>query len=413
MNYESLRISDLKPAEYNPRKISEKEMRKLCESIKSFGFVEPIVVNADGTIIGGHQRVKAAERLGMEEVPVIRVDIPKGKERALNLALNRISGEWDEERLALLLQALTDDERKLSGFDDDEITSALNQLLKAAKEDDYVPTPPADPKTKLGNLYALGEHRLLCGDATSQDDFAKLMIDAKADMVFTDPPYNIGYKGGLTAIGTQSERKAILNDSMSPEDFYRFLLGVMSNLVAHTDGAFYVCMSSSELHSLWKAFTECGGHWQSYIIWAKQRFTLSRSDYQHQFEPIMHGLSAGEANKLSDSGVEHESLPILYGWTRHAWYGGRKQSDVWMIDRPMASPEHPTMKPILLCAKAIKNSCKVGGIVLDTFGGSGSTLIAAEQTGRRCFMMELDPAYCDVIIDRWQKFTGKTAELIA
>lgn len=223
-------------------------------------------------------------------------------------------------------------------------------------------------------------------------------------MVFTDPPYNVAYTGGMGGDGTVHKRRSILNDKMSSESFYKFLFDMLSNLIAVTSGAFYVCMSSSELHNLWKAFTDAGGHWQTYIIWAKDTFTLSRSDYQHQFEPIMHGLTGDIADA-----AEREAEPIMYGWTKHEWYGGRKQGDVWLIDRPKKSAEHPTMKPVMLCAKAIRNSSRRDDIVLDVFGGSGSTLIACEQLYRKCCMIEMDPVYVQTIIDRWQKFTGLTA----
>ncbi len=407
MQYEQVKITALKPAEYNPRSISERELTKLTDSIRAFGFVDPVIVNADNTVIGGHQRIKAAERIGMSEVPCVRVDIPKDREQALNLALNRISGEWDMDRLAVLLEQLDAESRKLSGFDEQEITEALNRLLKQPMEDEYDPVLPENPKTKTGEMYQLGNHRLLCGDSTSPEAFDRLLEGNKADMCFTDPPYNMGYIGG-----SGKRRKKIANDEMPRDEFVAFLRKVMANLVANVTGAFYVCMSYGELHSLWQAFTDAGGHWQGYIVWAKQRFTLGGSDYQHQSEPIMHGLSEEESSKLDETN-DAEALPILYGWTRHAWYGGRKQGDVWFFDRPTKSPEHPTMKPVRLCAKAIMNSAPQDGIVLDCFGGSGSTLIAAEQVERRCYMIEMDPAYCDVIVDRWEKFTGRSAVKLA
>ncbi len=408
MRYETVKISELKPAEYNPRTISEYELLKLTESIKVFGFVDPVIVNADGTVIGGHQRIKAAERLGMVEIPCVRVDLPKEREKALNLALNRISGEWDTDMLAKVLEEMDVESRKLTGFDEREITEALNRLLKQPVEDDYDPVLPENPKTKPGDLYQLGNHRLICADSTDLYSFDRLLGGSKADMCFTDPPYNMGYVGG-----SGKRRKEIMNDKMPREEFLSFLRNVMANLVSNVSGAFYICMSYGELHSLWQAFTDAGGHWQGYVVWAKQRFTLGGSDYQHQSEPILHGLSSDEVERLEDNQVDGDALPILYGWTRHAWYGGRKQGDVWFFDRPMKSPEHPTMKPVRLCAKAIVNSCPMDGIVLDSFGGSGSTLIAAEQVGRRCFMIEMDPAYCDVIVDRWEKFTKKTALKLA
>ena len=220
-------------------------------------------------------------------------------------------------------------------------------------------------------------------------------------MVFTDPPYNIAYKGGMGGDGTQHVRKIIANDDMSAEEFASFLDDVMHNLMQVTKGAFYVCMSSSELHTLRNAFVKAGGHWQTYIVWAKNHFTLSRTDYQQQHEPILYGLS-GEIEKCEDADL----MPIMYGWNEHSWYGGRKQGNVWHIDRPTQSKEHPTMKPVVLCGKAIKNSSKAGEIVLDVFGGSGSTLIAAHQLGRRCYMIELDVDYVAVIIERWCQLSG-------
>ena len=217
-------------------------------------------------------------------------------------------------------------------------------------------------------------------------------------MVFTDPPYNVDYQGKPKKV-----RRAILNDKMSQEEFFQFLLQVFDNIMGHVSGAFYVCMSSSELHNLWAAFTESGGHFQSYIIWVKDRFVLSRSDYHNQFEPIMVGTSAPIEDAYDESEAEH----ILYGYTKHTWNGGRKQPNVWHFDRPKASDLHPTMKPVMLCAKAIQNSSPHNAIVLDIFLGSGSTLIACEKTGRVCYGMELDPHYCDVIVERWCEYTGR------
>lgn len=212
--------------------------------------------------------------------------------------------------------------------------------------------------------------------------------------------------------GAKHKRNKILNDKMSAENFYKFLFDSIKNLMSVTSGAFYICMSSSELHNLWKAFTDAGGHWSTYIVWAKNQFTLSRSDYQHQFEPIMYGLTDPDMTYETATVPEKEAEFILYGWTKHEWFGGRKQGDVWMIDKPTRSKEHPTMKPVILCSKAIVNSAPRGSIVLDTFGGSGSTLIACEKLNRRCYTMELDPLYCEVIIKRWEDFSGLKAEKI-
>ena len=223
-------------------------------------------------------------------------------------------------------------------------------------------------------------------------------------MVFSDPPYNVNYEGGAAGEWKKAKRAQILNDKMSQEKFYLFLLEVFKNMMAFTKGTFYICMSSAELHNLWAAFTDAGGHWQTYIIWVKNHFTLSRADYHHQMEPILAGTSEEELNK------ESEGDAILYGWhERHFWKGGRKQGNIWNFDKPSVSKEHPTMKPVLLCCKAILNSSEPGQTVLDLFGGSGSTLIACEKTGRSCCMMELDPHYCDVIIKRWEEYTNQQA----
>lgn len=254
----------------------------------------------------------------------------------------------------------------------------------------------------------------MCGDSTDSTMVLELMDGKDAHMVFTDPPYNVDYSGGMGGDGTQHKRRKILNDKMSASDFYNFLFAVCKNMLEVCDGGFYICMSSSELHTLHRAFEDNGGHWQTYIIWAKHAFTLSRSDYQHQFEPIMYGLSESEAKKADeDQDKTYDALPIMYGWNKyHGWYGGRKQGDVWLIERPTKSPNHPTEKPVTLCARAIRNSSRRGEIVLDLFGGSGSTMVAADGLQRKCYTMEMDPRYCDVIIRRWEHLTGKKAKLI-
>ena len=397
-----VKASELRPADYNPRKASEKECQDLKNSILAFGLVDPIIVNSaagrENIVIGGHFRLRMAIELGLETVPVVYVNIPDiAREKELNLRLNKNSGSWDFDLLAKFDESLLKD----VGFESVELDRVFALDAPTGNE-----APDRRPETDIvvGDLYQLGEHRLLCGDARIWDHLDRLMGGVAANMVFTDPPYNVGYTGGMGGDGNKHRRAGILNDKMSTQKFYEFLYDIFVNLMLVTHGAFYVCMSSSELHTLYRAFTEAGGHWQTYIIWAKDSFTLSRSDYQHQFEPIMHGLSDDVAHI-----AEKEAEPIMYGWSKHEWYGGRKQGDVWMVDRPKRSVEHPTMKPVELCGKAIVNSSKREGVVLDVFGGSGSTLIAAEALGRRCFMMELDPIYCQVIIDRWEMFTGRKA----
>lgn len=433
-------IDQLLPADYNPRLISTHDYHSLKKSIKQLGDLSGLVFNRrTGVMVGGHQRKNAYKELGGKIELTEELDAPNSvgtvargyiiigdekytyrvvdwdqhKEKLANLAANRISGEWDDQKLAELIYELKDTPDLMdSGFTVNEVNEILAQVMDVGEDDaDLTPPEPGTEKSKVGDLYQLGEHRLFCGDATNPEHIDMLVGGADIAMVFTDPPYNVSYTGGMGGDGEQHRRRAILNDSMSASEFYNFLFGVCKNLLAVCDGAFYICMSSSELHTLHRAFTENGGHWQTYIIWAKQSFTLSRSDYQHQFEPIMHGLSEAEAEKAANAEEnQFDALPIMYGWNKHQWYGGRKQGDVWMIDRPSKSPHHPTEKPVTLCARAIRNSSKRGEVVLDVFGGSGSTLVAAQQLQRKCYMMELDPRYCDVVIRRWEHITGKKAK---
>lgn len=401
-------------------------------SIESFGLIDPIIINQDGTIIGGHQRVKAAEHLGIEEVPCVVLDITKDKEKALNLALNRISGEWDEKLLVELLKGMEIEDRMLSGFDEKELQVLLEES-ETGKDDEYEPAPPKNPKSKQGDVYLLGNHRLMCGDSTSKDDVARLMDGARCQMVFTDPPYNVDYQGGTNTTG-QNKREGIKNDKMSSADFREFLYRVCLNLNENCDGAIYICMSSSELVNLKAAFEDAGGHYQSFIIWVKNTFTLSRSDFQNRYEPILYGWPKGVKNHYfvghrnkSNVWEDIESLRpsyedgktivnlgeyklIIDGKVSGKVMPMKGKTDIWKEPKPTKSSEHPTMKPIQLVMRAIDASSRYGDAVLDLFGGSGSTLIACEQAGRKCYTMELDPQYVDVIIDRWQKFTGQKAK---
>ena len=320
---------------------------------------------------------------------MIRLEhLSEAQRRAYLLADNRLALDagWDEqllgEELAWLREVRFD--LDILGFDGTEIEKllALVDAEPLAEEDeDDVPSPPAEPVTRLGDLWLLGNHRLLCGDATKAEDVARLLDGRQADMAWTDPPYNVAYQGS-------GQHKAIANDDLG-QGFEAFLTAACTNIVSATDGAIYIAMSSSELHTLQRAFTAAGGHWSTFIIWAKNTFTLGRADYQRQYEPI------------------------LYGWREggeHYWCGARDQGDVWFVDKPSRNELHPTMKPVALVERAIRNSSRSGGTVLDPFGGSGSTLIACEKAGRQARLIELDPGYCDVIVERWQRFTGKTAE---
>jgi len=402
MNIVYVKISDLKPSEYNPRKADKKQCEDLDKSIEEFGLVEPMVVNKakgrENIIIGGHFRVRRAKKKGFKEVPVVYVDIPDIKrEKELNLRLNKNTGEWDFDLLANFDEELLEN----VGFEN------LGEIFQTEVEEDDVPELAKDePESKIGEVYQLGRHRLMCGDATKTEDVEKLMDGKKADMVFTDPPYNVKYEGKT------SDKLKISNDSFKTKmAFYQFLYESISAMRPFVKGDVYICMSSSELHTLQKAFVDCGGHWSTFIIWVKNHFTFGRSNYQRQYEPILYGWFDGSSHywsgnrKLGDV-VKQEDANIDDDgnvWVR----ADNVSTDVWEIDRPSVSKQHPTMKPVKLCTRGITNSSKRGDIVLDTFGGSGSTLIACEQTKRTCYMMELDPRYCDVIKKRYNNFIKK------
>jgi len=284
----------------------------------------------------------------------------------------------------------------------------------------------------LGEVYQLGRHKLMCGDSTKIEDVEKLMNGQKADMVFTDPPYNVDYQGSMNT-HSKNEKSPILNDSMSSENFYAFLYDAIKNMMAYCKGSFYICMSSKELPNLKTAFENAGGHWQSFIIWVKNNFTLSRADYQQQYEPILYGWNAENKNHyfagFRDVGnvwyetknrIKYEDgkttirvgdIKIeLEGKVQGKFLKRKSKTDIWEFDKPSKSEEHPTMKPVKLCGAAIKDASIDGGKVMDLFGGSGSTLIACEQLNRTCYMMEIDPKYCDVIRKRYARFIGKEDE---
>ena len=377
-------IGTLKLYERNARTHSQKQLRQIANSIKAFGFTNPVLVDQNGMIIAGHGRVEAAKAIGMAEVPTIRLDhLTEDQVRAYILADNKLAAEagWDNAILAIELQHLltieSDLDITLTGFDYGEIELIIGE--PASTHDETVVEPVGPAITKLGDAWLLGEHRLLCGDATDSASFEELMTGAKAAMTFTDPPYNVDYN--------TAKHRAIANDDLGGR-FGSFLEAVCSNILANTDGATYICMSSSELHTLQAAFVKAGGHWSTFLIWAKNTFTIGRSDYQRQYEPILYGWREGAS--------------------RH-WSGARDQGDVWHFDKPSKNDIHPTMKPVALVMQAIRNSSKKGNLVLDPFMGGGTTLIAAERTKRVCYGMELDPLYVDAAIRRWQQQTGEQA----
>jgi DNA modification methylase len=390
INIVQVQVGDLKPADYNPRKWDDKTTAQLKESILNFGLIDPIIANGaanrKNVVIGGHFRLHVAKLLGFKEVPVVYLDIPEvDKEMELNVRLNKNSGEWDFDLLASFnLKTLetvgfsSKDIDKMFGLDepDDNEFDADAELEKIIV-----------PKSKLGDVYKLGNHRLMCGDATKIEDVEKLMGGVQADLIITDPPYNVAYTGKT------KDKLKIENDAMTDEQFYEFLFSAFKNLYssAKQGAPIYVFHADSEGYNFRKAFRESGFLLKQCCIWLKNTMVLGRRDYQWKHEPILYGWKDGAA---------------------HPWFADRSETTIWEFKKPSRSAEHPTMKPIDLISYPIRNSSERNAIVLDIFGGSGSTLIASDQTGRICYTMEYDPKYVDVIVNRWQKLTGGTAELI-
>lgn len=385
-------LQRLIPYAKNARTHDDAQVSQIAGSIAEFGFVNPILVGDDNVIIAGHGRLMAAQQLGLDKVPVIILrHLTEAQRRALVIADNKIAENagWNEDLLKLELSELNDIGFDLDviGFSDEELDELLGIDNDAGETDeDDIPEVEDEPVSKQGELWQLGNHRLLCGDSTSSEDLQKLMDGDLADMAFTDPPYNVDY-GNNAKDKMRGKDRRILNDNLG-DDFYGFLKAALSNLLNVTKGACYVAMSSSELDTLQKAFRDAGGKWSTFIVWAKNTFTLGRADYQRQYEPILYGWREG---------------------SEHYWCGARDQGDVWFFNKPVKNNLHPTMKPVELVERAIRNSSKSRDIVLDLFGGSGSTLIACEKTGRSARLIELDPKYVDVIIRRWQDYTGEQA----
>ena len=384
----------LVPYARNARTHSEEQVAQIAASIVEFGFTNPILAGSDGVIVAGHGRLAAAQKLGLDTVPVVVLDhLTPTQRRALIIADNRIAENagWDDAMLRIELQSLQEDGFNLdiTGFDADalaEIMAGEETTVDGQTDDDAVPEVSATPISRPGDVWELGNHRLVCGDATDPKSYGLLMADAQADMVFTDPPYNVDYANSAKD-KMRGKDRPILNDNLG-DGFYDFLLAAMTPMLERCSGAVYVAMSSSELDTLQSAFRAAGGKWSTFIIWAKNTFTLGRADYQRQYEPILYGWPEGE--------------------NRH-WCGDRDQGDVWNIKKPQKNDLHPTMKPVELVERAIRNSSRPGDVVLDPFGGSGTTLIAAEKTGRIGWLIELDPKYVDVIVRRWQDWSGQEA----
>ena len=414
MKIEMVRVETLIPAIYNPRQMTEKQAADLEESIKRFGLCDPIIVNAHpdrlNVVIGGHQRLRIAQKMGMATVPVVFVELQIEKEQELNLRLNKNNGQWDWDALANFEQSVLED----VGFSKEELQKAFDVDVK---EDDFDgELGSGEAITKLGDLYRLGEHRLLCGDSTKKEDVARIMDGKKADCVFTDPPYNVDYKyDKYEAIGGGRTQKFkdgghIFNDDKTPEEFFEFLKNVFACVYEFsTDAApLYVCHATKTQAQFFDALKINGWHFSQTIIWLKERIILAMGqDYHRVYEPIWFGWKKGNKH-YSNHSITTE---------KEVWDLDRieieERLDVWYESRDKSSEYiHPTQKPIRLSGRAIKKSSQIGGLLYEPFGGSGSTMLACEQLQRRCYTMELDPKYCDAIVKRWETLTGKKAEKI-
>ncbi|MFS9219472.1 site-specific DNA-methyltransferase [Streptococcus sanguinis] len=393
MTWVSLPIDSLKPAAYNPRKKlkkGDKEYEKIKKSIVEFGYVDPIIVNFDGTVIGGHQRLTVLSDLGYKEVQCVQVRIDdENKVKALNVALNKITGAWNEELLADLMVDLQDADFNLdlTGFEAPEIDQLFSKVHnKEVKEDDFDVDGELTKPTisKQGDIWHLGKHRVICGDSTKPETYQLLLGNKKANLVVTDPPYNVN---------VEETAGKIKNDNMSDADFFQFLFNMFVNVEQsmEDDASVYVFHADTEGLNFRKAFKDAGFYLSGCCIWKKNTLVLGRSPYQWQHEPV------------------------LYGWKqkgKHQWFSDRKQTTIWEYDRPKSSKEHPTMKPVQLMAYPIQNSSMRGTLILDPFLGSGSTLIAADQTGRVCYGIELDEKFVDVIVKRYMEATEKSDVLL-
>jgi DNA modification methylase len=384
-----------KPVPYpkNARKISDQAIDKVASSIRAFGFRQPIVVDTEGVIVVGHARLLGAKTLGLQLVPVHCADnLTPAEIRGYRLADNRTNQEteWNTDRLCEELKDLMvqDFDLALTGFDPDEIAAYTIETTEGLTDEDETPAVPEIAITEAGDLWMLGNHRLLCGDSASIGAVERLMDGQKADLAVTDPPYNVDYEGKT------KDKLRIKNDKMSDQGFVQFLRHVYAGLaVAVKDGAaVYVFHADTFGHHFRQQFINAGFHLSGVCIWKKQTIVMGRSDFHWKHEPVLYGWKNGAS---------------------HAWYGDRKQSTVWEFDGPTRSDLHPTMKPVALIEYPLSLSSKSGDMVIDLFGGSGSTLIGCEKTGRSARLMELDPKYCDVIVRRWQNFTGKADQSVA
>jgi site-specific DNA-methyltransferase (adenine-specific) len=393
MKIEQRVVETLIPYINNSRKHSDEQVAQIAASIKEFGWTNPILVDGDNGLIAGHGRLLAARKLGMDKVPVIELaHLSEIQKKALIIADNKLAlnSDWDNDLLMIELQGLNSEDYDLSvlGFDQDELDALLNPIKPTAglTDEDAVPDVPEEPKTKLGDIYILGNHRLMCGDSCSITDMEKLANDRKVDMWLTDPPYNVAYEGKT------KDALTIQNDSMSNDGFRQFLRDayVTADTVMKPGAVFYIWHADSEGYNFRGAAFDAGWKVRQCLIWKKSTMVMGRQDYHWKHEPCLYGWKEGAG---------------------HLWATDRKQTTILEFDKPSRNGEHPTMKPVALFEYQMLNNTKGGDIILDSFGGSGTTLLAAEKNGRISYVMELDPKYCDVIVKRWEDFTGKKAVL--
>ena len=384
-NMELVELDKLVPYVNNARTHSPEQINKLRASLREFGFINPVIIDKDYGIIAGHGRVIAAREEGIEKIPCVFADhLTEAQKKAYILADNRMALDagWDEELLRVEIEALQAEafDVSLTGFDEKEITDLFKDTQEEVKDDDYDLTAALEKAAfvKKGDLWVVGRHRLLCGDATNAEDVAKLCEGKRVNLILTDPPYGVSFKSasGLT----------IQNDSMKNEEFYSFLLAAFKNMVSHLEpgGSAYVFHADTEGLNFRRAFIDAGLHLAGCCIWVKNSLVLGRSDYQWQHEPVLYGF-------------------LKNG--KHQWYSDRKQTTIWNFDKPKRNENHPTSKPLDLLGYPLKNSTQENAIVLDTFGGSGSTLMACELSNRICYTMELDEKYASVILRRYVEDT--------
>jgi DNA modification methylase len=395
MQIEQIEIESLLPYARNSRTHSDEQTAQIAASIKEFGFTNPVLIDNENQIIAGHGRVLAARKLQLKVVPCIRLGyLTDTQKKAYVIADNKLAlnSGWDDEMLALEIAELKDEDFdiELLGFTDDELAGLAEQIAEEVEgltDEDDAPAVPDEAKTKLGDIYKLGKHRLMCGDSCSVSDMEKLCDGQDVDMWLTDPPYNVAYEGKT------KDSLTIQNDSMSDEQFREFLRDayVTADLVMKAGAVFYIWHADSEGYNFRGAAKDAGWKVRQCLIWKKSSMVMGRQDYHWKHEPCLYGWKEGAG---------------------HLWAADRKQTTILEFEKPSRNGEHPTMKPVALFEYQLLNNTKGGDIVLDSFGGSGTTLIAAEKNGRVARLMELDPKYCDVIVKRWEEFTGKKAELI-